>query len=127
VLFALSILAAVVLTLPAATACSSPAPSPGPVAAPASEGTMKVQAGTGAERFPVPMVAVGISACGANTVVATLTTGRDGVAARKFPAGCYRASVNSVPDGCQADVVSNAQVEVRPAETAAASFLIHCA
>ncbi len=127
VLFALSILAAVVLTLPAATGCSSPATSPGTPKSPAAQGTVKVRAGTGTERFGVPMVAVNISQCGGKDVIATLTTGNDGAATKTVPAGCYHATVTSVPSGCQADAVSNAQVEVRPAETAAAEFLIHCA
>ncbi|WP_216901034.1 hypothetical protein [Nocardia alni] len=127
VLFALSILAAVVLTLPTATGCSSPAKSPGTPKSPTSQGTVKVRAGTGTERFGVPMVAVNLTQCGANSVVAKLTTGNDGAATQTVPAGCYRATVTSVPSGCQADAVSNAQVEVRPDETAATEFVIHCA
>lgn|GEM_PF-2694393 len=126
-LIALSMLAAVLLTLPAATACSAPAKVPSAPAQGAAEGAVKVQAGTGTERFPVPMVAVGISACAAGPVLTTLTTGRDGAATQKFPAGCYRATVTSVPAGCQADAVANAQVDVKPADTATANFLIHCA
>ena len=127
VLIALSMLAAVVLTLPVTSACSARGNAPSTRAPGAAEGTVKVQAGTGTERFPVPMVAVGISACAASAVLATLTTGHDGAATGKFPAGCYRATVTSVPDGCQTDAVAKAQVDVKPADTATANFLIHCA
>jgi len=126
-LIALSMLAAVVLTLPVVAACSARGNSPGAQAPAAAVGTVKVQAGTGTERFPVPMVAVGISTCAASAVLATLTTGHDGAATGKFPAGCYRATVTSVPDGCQADAVAKAQVDVKPADIATANFLIHCA
>ncbi|MBU3064765.1 hypothetical protein KO481_24955 [Nocardia sp. NEAU-G5] len=125
-LIALSMIAAVVLTLSVA-ACSAQGNAPSAQAPASAEGTVKVQAGTGTERFPVPMVAVGISACSASAVLATLTTGHDGAATRSFPVGCYRATVTSVPDGCQADAVANTQVDVKPAGTATANFLIHCA
>jgi hypothetical protein len=126
-LFALSTLAAILLTLPAAGCSASPGGSAAPSSPAAAQGTVEVRAGTGTERFPVPMVAVGVSSCSADTVLATLTTGKDGAAARSFPPGCYRATVTSVPDGCQADAVANAQVDVKAADTAVAKFLIHCA
>lgn len=125
---ALPLLAAAALTLPVVAGCSARGNAPtGPQTPAAAEGVVKVQAGTGTERFPVPMVAVGISACAASAVLATLTTGHDGTATGKFPAGCYRATVTSVPDGCQADAVAKAQIDVKPADTATANFLIHCA
>ena len=126
-LFALSALAAILLTLPAAGCSASPGGSSAPSTPAAPQGTVKVQAGTGTERFPVPMVAVRVTRCSGNDAVATLTTGNDGAASHSFAPGCYKATVTSVPSGCSPDAVANAQVDVKPADTAVATFLIHCA
>ncbi|MQY22263.1 hypothetical protein [Nocardia macrotermitis] len=127
-LSALSALAAILLTVPVAGCSASPGGSAAPSSAPASaQGTVKVQAGTGTERFPVPMVAVRVTSCAADAALATLTTGNDGAASGKFPPGCYRATVTSVPSGCAPDAVANARVDVKAADTAVAKFLIHCA
>ncbi|WP_157121122.1 hypothetical protein [Nocardia miyunensis] len=128
-LFALSALAAILLTLPAAGCSASPGGGSAAPSSPAAatSGTVKVRAGTGTERFPVPMVAVRVSSCSSDKALATLTTGNDGAASRSFPPGCYRATVTSVPSGCAPDAVANARVEVKPDDTAVATFLIHCA
>lgn len=126
-LLALSTLAAILLTLPAAGCSASSGGSAAPSTPAAPSGTVQVQAGTGTERFPVPSVAVRVTSCTSDAALATLTTGKDGAASRSFPPGCYRATVTSVPSGCSPDAVANAQVDVKAADTAVAKFLIHCA
>ncbi|RDI64545.1 hypothetical protein [Nocardia pseudobrasiliensis] len=116
------------------SACASDnPPAPHPAAAsqttPAADAPEKltVQAGTGTERFPVPGVAVRITSCANDTELATITTGRDGNATQPVAAGCYRATVTTVPSGCQADEVASDTADVKPGEPATVRFLIHCA
>lgn len=87
-----------------------------------------IQAGTGTEMFGVPDVRVRISACDTDAELATVVTDRDGTATHGVTeAGCYRATVLSVPGGCHPNEVATSTVVVKLGEPAATRFLIHCA
>ncbi|MFF0491358.1 hypothetical protein ACWDSJ_06090 [Nocardia sp. NPDC003482] len=90
-------------------------------------GQLTVQAGTGTERFPVPGVAVRVTSCENDSELATITTGKDGNASQQVSAGCYRATVTTVPSGCQPDAVASETADIKVDEPATVKFLIHCA
>jgi hypothetical protein len=118
---------AVMAALPAAGCADHHPSSAAPTSPPSATGTLTVQAGTGTERFPVPGVAVHITACSANTAATDLTTDQNGTVTEHVPAGCYRAAVTAVPSGCGPDAVAEATADVKPNDTASLYFLIHCA
>ncbi|UGT63643.1 hypothetical protein [Nocardia asteroides] len=96
---------------------------------PVTDGTpVTIQAGTGTEMFGVPDVRVRITTCDTDTELATVVTDRDGTATHGVTeAGCYRATVLSVPGGCHPNEVATSTVVVKLGEPASTRFLIHCA
>ncbi|MBO0852450.1 MAG: hypothetical protein J2P18_01620 [Nocardia sp.] len=88
---------------------------------------LTVQAGTGTEKFPVPGVAISVTSCSTNAEVANQTTDTTGAVNVHVAAGCYKATVKSVPTGCSPDAVADAKTDVKEGTKATLNFLIHCA
>ncbi|WP_067660759.1 hypothetical protein [Nocardia harenae] len=120
-------------TAPAAVGSSltvggEPSPSAAATTTPVAGTPVTIQAGTGTEMFGVPDVTVRITTCDTDTELATVVTDRDGTATQGVTeAGCYRATVLSVPGGCHPNEVASSTVVVKLGEPASTRFLIHCA
>ncbi|MCX4097345.1 hypothetical protein [Nocardia sp. alder85J] len=135
-LFVLSLLACAALVMPL-TACShasdnsgsATAATPQEGAGPAAgQGTLKVQATTGAEQYPASGLGVGVSKCDSSASLATLTTaGHEGAATHDLPGGCYQVAATGVPSGCMLGSPSPVKVDVTPGNTSTASFQLKCA
>ncbi|WP_155982074.1 hypothetical protein [Nocardia sp. BMG111209] len=135
-LFIVSLLACAAMAMPL-TACShaaddsgsARAASPQEGAGPAAdEGILKVQATTGAEKFPASGLGVGVSKCDSSASLTTLTTaGHEGAATHNLPGGCYQVAATGVPSGCMLGSPSPVKVDVTPGNTSTASFQLKCA
>ncbi|MFC8042171.1 hypothetical protein [Nocardia sp. NPDC057353] len=117
------------LTTGAQPSSGTPAGTSGAAPSTTTGGTpITIKAGTGTEMFGVPDVRVRITTCDTDTELATVETGRDGTATHPVTeAGCYRATVLSVPGGCHPNEVASTTVVVKLGEPASTRFLVHCA
>ena len=90
-------------------------------------GTIEVVATYGPEKYAAAGVAAGVTTCQAGSVLATLTTGRDGHAHQDFATDCYQVQVTSVPMGCRLASEAARKVDVVAGKTATAEFGLTCA
>ncbi|WP_062994021.1 hypothetical protein [Nocardia mikamii] len=131
ILFAMTLCAAVLPAL-ACSAEADRAPAKTSVPAPAAadhgtNGTIEVVATHGPEKYAAAGLAASITTCQAGSVLATLTTGRDGKAHQDLAADCYQVQVTSVPMGCRLATDTAEKVDVVVGRTATAEFGLACA
>ncbi|WP_227984053.1 hypothetical protein [Nocardia spumae] len=127
ILFAISLCAVVVPTFACAAEADNGKADGNGNGAGNGNGTIEVVATHGPEKYAAAGLAAGVTTCQAGSVLATLTTGRDGRAHQDFATDCYQVQVTSVPMGCRLASDTARKVDVVAGKTATAEFGLTCA